>query len=801
MMGACCFRLPKPNPLFGYKSQGNGSHEYNTSSDQEQSGRGQNEEKAWFGEISDRRKIVEDSSDIFVQVFNLTMPNQWSNRKDERQRRERNDGGFDCRENDAGFAYSCEYLSVSACQARVKNLQGEGEAVSFTPGQHCSEAGCGQACGCLYHGPPRSFGERFRHGCEECMCDHSGVVQCGCSQLTQRKEIRDMTLRERRQYQRAIRRLYAQPGVWENFTKLRAEFSPQAGGHAYFLPWQRYFLRLVEQELKAVSSCQLGIPYFEWTVDSGNLWTSAAWQAGMFGGDGEKGRDEEQDSDEERSWDRVSEVASEQESSSVSGCVPQHPFQGSSPRFHWTPCLRRSFNTSVSVPDAVTIQRLLSLEDFLLFSQAVQGLSGLFRLWVGGHMASPLAAYDPIYFSQAAFIDKLWTHWQERHRDLGTQYPARQRHVKMKPFGIAPDDVMSSRDQLCVVYVPITLGSPCNVTSMPRAERGNGQHKGAKDTVSHHKKRQGTDYNTQGYDGFDPSGYSHNGYDRQGLDRMGWDQLGYGRDGLDRDHIDKDGYDVAGYNRYGFNRSNVTWFGMRWDGVFMREKERKEGRKGEKEESGEEEEREREKVMSELFNNSGYSVYGFDPFGLDRGGFDVFGFRPDGYDKDRCNWFYNGPHYLRFYYHTQQHLSSASQHSLDHITRICPPITALPLHWPMQEWMAMHPEGSKALIEQLERQFGEQKLMKSDEIYTPWLSSQRGKDIWLPITPDSRFCFELHWFSGCPLGSAPITCPDLCQEARCHGNPMAECHLRNCGSCFTEWLDQTTGAYVICQDW
>ncbi|XP_029499286.1 uncharacterized protein LOC115114968 [Oncorhynchus nerka] len=823
MMGACCFRLPKWSPLIGYDSQGNGRHGYNTTSNQEQSGRGQKEEEAWFGEITDKRTLEEDGSDHFgYQWFNLTRPDQQRERKEERGR-EKNASGFDG--TDADFIYSCEYLSVSACQARVRDLQGEGEAVSFSPGQRCSEVGCVHACGCLYHSLPRSYGERFRHGCEECLCDQSGAVQCGCSQLTQRKEIRDLTLKERRQYQRAIRRLYAQPGVWDGFTKLRAEFSPQAGGHTYFLPWQRYFLRVVEQELQTVSSCQLGVPYFEWTVDSGDLLTSAVWQPEMFGGDGERERNGERERDEER--DRASEGDGEQESNYVSGCVPHHSFQGLSARFHWSPCLRRSFNTSVSVPDAVSVQKLLSQGNFLLFSQALQGLSGLFRLWVGGHMASPLAAYDPLYLSHAAFIDKLWTHWQDRHRDvhtheeahghthLHTKYPVRQRLVKMKPFGIAPDDVMSSREQLCVVYVPITLGAPCNVTSSLYAERGKGRHRGAKDTASYHRKRQDTqnnhkhstyDYNAQGYDGFDHSGYNRNGYDRQGFNRMGWDLLGYSKDGLDRDHIDREGYDISGYNRYGFNRHNVTWFGMRWDGLFMREEEREEETQGEKEkesevreESREEEEREREKVMSELFSDSGYSVYGFDPFGLDRGGFDAFGFRPDGYDKDSCNWFYNGPHYLRFYYHTQQQLISTNQHTLNHITRTCSPITALPQHWPLQDWMALDQEESQALIGQLEREWAGQK--HSDDYYTHKVMLQRGRGIWLPITPDSRFCFELHWFSGCPLGSAPMTCPDLCREARCLGNPMAECRLRNCGSCFTEWLDPTTGAYVICQGW
>uniref|UniRef100_A0A3Q1F499 VWFC domain-containing protein n=1 Tax=Acanthochromis polyacanthus TaxID=80966 RepID=A0A3Q1F499_9TELE len=64
-----------------------------------------------------------------------------------------------------------------------------------------------------------------------------------------------------------------------------------------------------------------------------------------------------------------------------------------------------------------------------------------------------------------------------------------------------------------------------------------------------------------------------------------------------------------------------------------------------------------------------------------------------------------------------------------------------------------------------------------------------------------RVTCQLHWFSGCPLGSAPVTCPDLCQDARCRGYPEAVCHMHNCGSCFIEWHDPTTGNHVICHDW
>lgn len=106
--------------------------------------------------------------------------------------------------------------------------------------------------------------------------------------------------------------------LWTGFALLRAEFSTLASDRAFFLPWHRYFLRLVEHELQSLS-CKLALPYFEWSVDSGSVKLSAAWGAGLFGGDG----------------------------ASDSGCVPHHPFQGLTSHLHWSPCLRQSFNSSV----------------------------------------------------------------------------------------------------------------------------------------------------------------------------------------------------------------------------------------------------------------------------------------------------------------------------------------------------------------------------------------------------------------------------------------------------------------------
>lgn len=345
-------------------------------------------------------------------------------------------------------------------------------------------------------------------------------------------------------------------------------------------------------------------------------------------------------------------------------------------------------------------------------------------------MASPLAAYDPLYLSHMAFMDKLWAQWQEQHQTASMGhilYPASHRHVKMKPFDATPDYVMSSQQQMCVVYVPITIGAPCNRTLIQKHSKGNPKYQ--KYNFARHSSN-----NSFVSGGLDSSGFSRHGYDRDGYDRSGWDKWGYGKDSFNRDFIDRDGYDVSGFNRYGFSRSNVTWFGMHRDDLF-------ENNKKDHEDTDEKEDSQRktheDKIMSKLFSDKGYNIYGFDPFGLDRGGYDAFGFRTNSYDKDNCNWFFNGPHYLRFYFHTQQQLMSSSETVLNRITRTCPPITSLPTHWAVQDWMTFDPNKISALNGQPGQDWvGRNRPEKYEAVMA---AIQNRSSLWLPITPDHRY--------------------------------------------------------------
>lgn len=189
MFGACCLRKPSLTT-----SHQNHSHNgYNISSEDNTHGQYDHynlEDETWYGNID----------------FNVTELEVLKETKKEQEKTV-----VDCLEEPA-FNYTCDYLTLMQCQALVKDQAREAQVVSFYPGVKCSDVRCGGSCGCFSQRKLWRYGERFRQGCEKCVCTHSGRVDCVCRHLTQRKEIRDLTLRERSLYQKAVRKLYARPG-------------------------------------------------------------------------------------------------------------------------------------------------------------------------------------------------------------------------------------------------------------------------------------------------------------------------------------------------------------------------------------------------------------------------------------------------------------------------------------------------------------------------------------------------------------------------------------------------------------
>ncbi|XP_070532926.1 uncharacterized protein [Ptychodera flava] len=468
-----------------------------------------------------------------------------------------NRAGFDCNgiNNEGrdylglnvGYVYECRVMSMMDCQAMEETAGNSREVLKFSLGKSCEDVQCGDICGCDFNGQTYRIGESFEYGCQQCSCTMSGSVQCACDGITQRREIRDLTADEMKRYQNAIKSLHlhtGNPSIWDYFVNLHADSIPQAYGTESFLPWHRYFLRAVEMELQKID-CGIFIPYFDWAIDAGDMDSSVAWQANYFGGDGEPDTD----------------------------CVLHHPFKEHWPQT-WGPCLRRNFNHNIQLPDAVNFQFIINEPSYEQFRVQLEAASGLFQLWVGGHMATPYSPYDPLFLSHFAFMDMIWDIWQQRNPDGVSRYPVPFRHIPMSPWQATPDEVLENQDQVCVVYIFPTEGVICNTTgkSVP-SDQGRYVHHG---------------YDSEGYDrdGYDVAGldrygmpdtrgiynvdgYNKDGYRRNGFDDSGYDIYGFNTDHLNRDGFDVHGYDISGYDRYGFDKDGVTPFGFTRDGSYL----------------------------------------------------------------------------------------------------------------------------------------------------------------------------------------------------------------------------------------
>nr|XP_039253790.1 uncharacterized protein LOC120330882 isoform X1 [Styela clava] len=649
------------------------------------------------------------------------------------------------------FEYRCQSLLLVECEA-LKDPDQLGipfEVISFAPGNTCDEIQCGEECGCTIDGKLHRFGETFQKGCESCTCTLGGVVECTCQRLGRRREIRDLTQDEREEYGAAIRSLY-KSGKWEEFATQHAQHMPKSNGVASSLPWHRYFLRMVEQEIQKQSSCEVFIPYFDWTIDVGNLENSQIWQTSFFGGNGEE----------------------------ISNCVHHHPFNR---EVRWHPCIKRQFDKSVSLPNAVNFHLLLHEENYDKFRFQLEMMSALFHVWVGGHMASPFSPYDPIYLSHWAFMDYIWNRWQENNPMGITRFPSQHRYVRMMPFLASPDDVLSSELQMCVIYIPPTIGSPCNRTKqvglppLGRDSQGLDRH-GFDD--------RGFDvhgFNIKGIDRsgrpdtrnlYDKSGYDVQGYQRSGFDSSDWDRYNFNTYNFNRDGFDIENFDESGYDRYGFDRDGKTPFGLFRNMSFAPGFDQGYG--------------------ASLFDRYGYNQYGYDKNGFDHKGFDAFGFNNKRLDLDNCDYYFYGPHYMRYFYHVKEQLSVLNKDMLKNIKRICPPITPLPEFWASHIWM-----DKMSLGRNFETMWKEDHEI--DEAWEPRKSSVTEELLWLPITPDWQFCFEMNWFSGCPLGTQLLDCKeDKCARSSCASHPTAQCRMKNCGACYPEFYNGKTGEIYQC---
>lgn len=105
------------------------------------------------------------------------------------------------------------------------------------------------------------------------------------------------------------------------------------------------------------------------------------------------------------------------------------------------PRTRRDPDVPDELPRAATVRRALNARSFGDFTTLLEGIHNSVHGWVGGAMAAvPIAAYDPIFWSHHAMIDRIWYLWQLSPN--GVNPPSRLHNRVLTPFPMTVRDTL-----------------------------------------------------------------------------------------------------------------------------------------------------------------------------------------------------------------------------------------------------------------------------------------------------------------------------------------------------------------------
>jgi tyrosinase len=152
------------------------------------------------------------------------------------------------------------------------------------------------------------------------------------------------------------------------------------GIEVLFLPWHRAYLYYFEQYLQD-RAAGATIPWWDWTSDiSHKTGIPAAFSA------------------------------AKDASGNPNSLLKSHIFQ---PAYKLDRDTTRKPHPPKNLPTADQVEKVLELSEFLDFSEQLQNIHNAVHDWVAGDMGSiDVAAFDPIFYSHHAMIDRLWYLWQ-----------------------------------------------------------------------------------------------------------------------------------------------------------------------------------------------------------------------------------------------------------------------------------------------------------------------------------------------------------------------------------------------------
>jgi tyrosinase len=105
----------------------------------------------------------------------------------------------------------------------------------------------------------------------------------------------------------------------------------------------------------------------------------------------------------------------------------------------------RSPASPLDLPTREDRDRLFTLTDFGDFNDEMEDIHDRIHAWAGGSMAQvALAAFDPLFYSHHAMIDRIWWLWQLEIGNSGI--PPMMHDIVLEPFNLTVSDVLNIYD-------------------------------------------------------------------------------------------------------------------------------------------------------------------------------------------------------------------------------------------------------------------------------------------------------------------------------------------------------------------
>lgn len=319
--------------------------------------------------------------------------------------------------------------------------------------------------------------------------------------LNVRKSVYELTLQEKEAYVQAVLKLKHTPSpisgrTWDTYVRWHQEsffYNPipnseerfpwyvsYAHGCSSFLPWHRKFLRLLEEDLQAVSGIPaMTIPYWDWGKDQAALAANPRmrpeelpiWHAGFMGGNGSRNENWRVQygpfSYKQGRWPLKIRTPFD-----FDPTEPTDSFVVSEPDED----LRRQFGGGyidrvLQLPTTDRVREVLDVTPydaapwnyrFYAFDELKdKGFRNILEvalhngahMWVGWSMGPWTSPNDPSFFLHHSNVERIWTKWQDLHPDekyLPEEpipgFPGQSVDEVMKPFDVTIRSVLNYRD-------------------------------------------------------------------------------------------------------------------------------------------------------------------------------------------------------------------------------------------------------------------------------------------------------------------------------------------------------------------